>query len=427
MRLIVRRCEPPDQRGRRTAVEVRHLDVHEDHVELVARCHPHCLRAVAHDLHSAPKTLQHRRGDDLIHAIVVREQHAQPRVLQRFLTARSRNRRPLDDGDLAVGMFPDWARGAAGEHVAPDDGRAAALRPRTFDDRGQRARETRGAERLRQHRIAPGLAEPIRVHDASATGGHEEPRTGHGRLRPHASGEGLCLLADRLPVDQRDLHGIPLSRGAAEMAHRLFGRGGRLDAHAPAAQPLARQAHVAGRAVHEQRAGAGQCGGSERDLTVCGRTKRHPELEGGTLALDALHLELPAHQRHELLRHAQAQSAALQATHEVRVRRQQALHRLGLHAHAIVTDADAEVHARSFARAVGGDDHPPTRRESDRVAHEVDQHLPEAAGVTDHPHRRALADPGFEHGLLCAGLRQRQFGHIRDRDPEVERGFVELQ
>ena len=94
-------------------------------------------------------------------------------------------------------------------------------------------------------------------------------------------------------------------------------------------------------------------------------------------------------------------------------------------------DADAGV-AHQEADLVGPDAwlddqrHAAGRGELDRVAGEVEQHLPQPRGVADHFGRQPLVDIGGDLDLPRLGPRRQQFGDVLDQGAQHERPLFEV-
>jgi hypothetical protein len=65
--------------------------------------------------------------------------------------------------------------------------------------------------------------------------------------------------------------------------------------------------------------------------------------------------------------------------------------------------------------------------ELDPVPHEVDEDLPEAAGVADHLGRHVVFDPVGEFEVFAGGRASQKFDDVLDGGAQFEGGFFQLE
>src|SRR5687768_2152672 len=67
----------PDGRRRLEAVHLRHLDVHQDEIELLPLQRVERALSAGHDHHRVPRLLQQHRREQRVDGVVLRQQHVQ--------------------------------------------------------------------------------------------------------------------------------------------------------------------------------------------------------------------------------------------------------------------------------------------------------------------------------------------------------------
>ncbi len=405
---------------------LREVVVHAHRVALVHRALLH-VRRHRHDGHVAVRRVHGAdaaRGLEAVHARHVAVHQHQLVVLLR--EALERLDAVVGDGDFAAEALQHADRDFLVGAVVLDHENAAVAeavaRPGAFgarhETRRRRLVDEQRAQAVEQRRAAQRLAERLRdrqPREPVAVGARAHAEAHHVlRAAPERVDEGLGGRIDQALVDDRD---VEANRGARERRGRGGDRVHRRELHALAGQ------HGGHRALHQRVVVAEQHAGLARQRQQRARLpaalaradERQFEVEPAAAAGDAVHRDLPAHQPHQFAADRQPQPRAAVTAGGGAVGLREGLEDLLLHrgvdAHARVGDLEAqpEVHAvfldqrhRRADRAGFG--------ELDRVAQQVQQHLPEVVHVAEHARRDVRVDDVGELQVLVLRLR----GHQRE-------------
>ena len=376
----------PDLARRFIAVHHRHLAVHQHDVVAAALHRGQRFLAVGHDVEFATERLQHVARDELVDAVVFGHQHAAVQAQRR---AGGTDRRLLG-GDAADGLRQCTVELVAAHRLGEISADAGFARPRQLVGRMQRRHE----------------------HDA-------QPR--QRRVVAHGGGQRQAIHARHLHVDDRQLEGVAVACGLAQLLQPGQAVVRRRAAHAHRLRVVVEDLGVGGVVVDHQHAAAGQLARVGHRGQALRLLERQREPERRALAFAALDADLAVHQVDQVAADRQAEAGAAEAPRRravgLRERREQALSGLVRNADAGVANADVQaprvVHA-------DGDDDLAAFGELDGVGQQVGQHLAQAVRIAAHGGGQAVVDAAGQFELLRMGARRHQLHHVFDRLVEIE-------
>ena len=235
------------------------------------------------------------------------------------------------------------------------------------------------------------------------------------RMRARGFAERFDFGGTERVVDQ---NGVPGALGQQRLRHLDIRNHAGLAA--PALQPPRHQRGLDALRRHQHDRLAGQIRRDERlrlpSLSAAGKRNRH--FEGRAHAGLAFQRDAAAHSLDDALARCSGRgrcrhsSGAMRSSACSNSRKMRSL-RLGRDADAGVAHQEAD-----FVRPDAGLDdqrHAAGRGELDRVAGEVEQHLPQPRGVADHLRRQPLVDIGGDLELARLRPRRQQFGDVLDQ------------
>ena len=381
------------------AVHLGHLDVHQDEVEALALERLDGRLTVADDHVLDVHALEQPLGVDLVRLVVLGDQHA--RRAQGGLDDLARGLLRRVRSELRVGGEErrDAVVQLRGLHGLRE--LAVALQPR--------ARQVRGRAERREQRERRELVAACSLGAAQ---------------------EGVELAALERDVEQHEVVRAPGMARALQPVPRLVGPGGRVQPRAPTAQRREDRQRARAAVVDDQAAHAV----GQREGGRLHRLAAHRDLEPEDRAVTfaARDLDRPAEVLDDLLRDREPEPrpAVPAGVGCVDLRE-----RLEEPAHAVLGDADAGVlHGELDDGEVAplADDVDVQRDlallgELDRVADQIGQDLPDAAGIADHAAAELHRHVHRQFDLVLLGARGEQLEHISDEVIQLEGVRLDLQ
>ena len=270
-----------------------------------------------------------------------------------------------------------------------------------------------------------------------AEGGEEHQLHGGDlRIGLDGPGQGEPVHPRHLHVEHGQLPGRARLRGQPQGAESGLAVLGTSRAQTPVGELLPQDGPVRLVVVHDEHAVAGQ--GDPRHLGHGPRARRpfepRREPERAALARHALHPDLAPHARHQLLGDGETETRASVAPRGGSVRLDEGLEeaRLGLSGDADAGVADLEAQARPLRPRPcvgegGAQHHLALLRELHRVAHEVAQHLAQAARVAPQEAGDVGVDETGQLQPLGVGLLLRGVHHLANGPPQVELDALQLE
>jgi hypothetical protein len=391
-------------RGGRQAVHLRHLHVHEDHVERALAGGAQRLQrqaAVPHHHHGVPALLQDAGRHLLVDGVVFRQQHAQGPLHHR------------------------WRPTLGGLH---------RLLP--AQHRLHRLQQVRLLDRLGEEAGNPQLPAARTIAGASGGGEEDHGKAAQRGIGLHRLGKHEPVLVRHLPVGEQKLVRLAGALRVLERGQGLVRPRGRGRPHPPARQHLVQDAPVGGVVVHHQDRHPGEVhpspGGGGRRRRAVRQLEARREVEGAPLSHLADHAELPSHHLHELSGDGQAQSGPSEAAGGGGVGLGEGREDLLA---LLLGDADAGVHHREAQAHVvlapgghlGFQHHLSLLRELDGVSHQVHHYLAEAAGVPQDGLGHLRGDAAGQLQALLPGAHGQHLDRVLHRLPHVHLQVIQLE
>ena len=274
----------------------------------------------------------------------------------------------------------------------------------------------------------------MRAGDEVDAGQHHDAQRCRHRIGAQAAHEAEAVGAVEVDIDQRGVVRQAARRGCVRGAQRRFDIGRRVDRAAACGDDLAQRLAQRRVVVDDEHAPPAQVGCGTRRRGRCAgarAARREPERRAGTRA--AVDADLAAHQRDQAPGDREAEAAAAEAARRRTVGLGEGVEdasAVGLgQADAGVAHLEAQhggvvAIARQQARR---EDDFAARRELDRVADEVEQHLAQPPGVAAQRRRQRGGDTHDELEALALRRAGHQRAGLLDALDEVEVHALEHQ